>query len=207
MNNKRIFRSIMNYGVNEDNTISGHPIVFESLTDMGTHYEIIKRGALDTADLSDISLLINHQFNELPIARYRQGDDSSTLKISLEDDGLHFETTLDEQNPKSAEVLSCIKRGDIQKMSFGFFLDEQNPACVHWIENIGDKPTMVITRIEAVFDISVVTWPAYESTSVQMKREKEVEIEETNVFENYQLQKRASELQMLKLKAMSKFVK
>jgi HK97 family phage prohead protease len=174
---------------------------------MGTHYEIIKRGALDNSDLSDISLLINHQFNELPIARYRQGDEASTLKISLEDDGLHFEATLDEQNPKSAEVLSCVKRGDIQKMSFGFFLDEQNPACAHWIENPGDKPTMVITRIEAVFDISVVTWPAYESTSVQMKREKEMEIEETDVFAEYQEKKRTAELELLKLKARAKFVK
>lgn len=206
MSNKRIFRNLNTYNIG-DNTITGHPIVFESLTDMGTHYEIIKRGALDNSDLSDISLLINHQFNELPIARYRQGDEASTLKISLEDDGLHFEATLDEQNPKSAEVLSCIRRGDIQKMSFGFFLDEQNPACVHWIENIGDKPTMVITRIEAVFDISVVTWPAYESTSVQMKREKEVEVEETDVFANYQLQKRASDLAMLKIKTLAKFVK
>ena len=206
MSNKRLFRNLNTYNIG-DNTITGHPIVFESLTDMGTHYEIIKRGALDNSDLSDISLLINHQFNELPIARYRQGDENSTLKISLEDDGLHFEATLDEQNPKAAEVLSCVKRGDIQKMSFGFFLDEQNPACVHWIENIGDKPTMVITRIEAVFDISVVTWPAYESTSVQMKREKEVEVEEADVFANYQLQKRASDLSMLKLKTLAKFVK
>lgn len=206
MSNKRLFRNLNTYNIG-DNTITGHPIVFESLTDMGTHYEIIKRGALDNSDLSDISLLINHQFNELPIARYRQGDEASTLKISLEEDGLHFEATLDEQNPKAAEVLSCIKRGDIQKMSFGFFLDEQNPACVHWIENIGDKPTMVITRIEAVFDISVVTWPAYESTSVQMKREKEVEVEEADVFANYQLQKRASDLSMLKLKTLAKFVK
>lgn len=206
MNNKMLFRNLNTYNIG-DNTITGHPIVFESLTDMGTHYEIIKRGALDNSDLSDISLLINHQFNELPIARYRQYDEASTLKISLEDDGLHFEATLDEQNPKAAEVLSCVKRGDIQKMSFGFFLDEQNPACVHWIENIGDKPTMVITRIEKVFDISIVTWPAYESTSVQMKREKEVEVEEADVFANYQLQKRASDLAMLKLKTLAKFVK
>lgn len=208
MSNKRIFRNLNTYNIGEENTLTGHPIVFESLTDMGTHYEIIKRGALDNSDLSDISLLINHQFNELPIARYRQNDETSTLKIFLEDDGLHFEATLDENNPKAAEVLSCIKRKDIQKMSFGFFLDEQNPACVHWIENIGDKPTMVITRIEAVFDISVVTWPAYESTSVQLKRDKEqVEIEETDVFANYQIQKKSSDFELLKAKTRAKYIK
>lgn len=208
MSNKRIFRNLNTYNIGEENTLTGHPIVFESLTDMGTHYEIIKRGALDNSDLSDISLLINHQFNELPIARYRQNDETSTLKIFLEDDGLHFEATLDENNPKAAEVLSCIKRKDIQKMSFGFFLDEQNPACVHWIENIGDKPTMVITRIEAVFDISVVTWPAYESTSVQLKRDKEqVEIEETDVFANYQVQKKNSDFELLKAKTRAKYIK
>lgn len=203
MSNKRLFRNLNTYNIG-DNTITGHPIVFESLTDMGTHYEIIKRGALDNSDLSDISFLINHLFDGLPIARFRKGDENSTLKIFLEDDGLHFEATLDERNPRAAEVLSCIRRGDIQKMSFGFLLEEQNPACVHWIENIGDKPTMVITRIEKVFDISVVTWPAYESTSVQLKRDKEMEIEEADVFAEYQ---RAANLKQLKAKARAKFVK
>lgn len=203
MKNKMLFRNLNTYDVS-DNTITGHPIVYESLTDMGTHYEIIKRGALDTTDLSDIALFMNHQFNEFPLARYRQGDENSTLKPFLEDDGLHFESTLDNQNPRAAEALSCIKRGDVVKMSFGFFLDEQNPACVHWIENIGDKPTMVITRIEKVFDISIVTWPAYESTSVQLKRDKEMEIEEADVFAEYQ---RAANLKQLKAKARAKFVK
>lgn len=199
----KLYRN-MEYSVTESNSITGHPIVFESLTDIGTHYEIIKRGALDGTDLSDVSLLINHNFDELPIARYRQGKES-TLKLNIEDDGLHFETNLDPQNPRAAEVLSCIKRGDIQKMSFGMFISMDDPTCCYWIENPNDKPTLVIKHIDMVFDISVVTWPAYEDTSVQIKRSKEEEdIEESNIFELY-TERKNEKIEKLKAKMLAMF--
>ena len=194
----KMFRD-MEYLVRDDNTITGKPIVFESLTDLGTHYEIIKRGALDNCDLSDISLLINHNFDMLPLARYRQGKES-TISIDLNDECLGFESTLDPSNPRSAEALSSIRRGDIQKMSFGFLLSIEDTTCCHWIENRNDKPTLVITHIDKVFDISIVTWPAYDDTSVSMKRSKEIESEEFDVFENYR-----NNLDLLKLKILAMY--
>ena len=188
----------MAYTVNE-NTIQGQPIVFESLTDIGTHYEIIKRGALDGSDLTDVSMLINHNFDNLPIARYQQGK-NSTLQLMLNDDGLFIETILDPLNPRAAEVLSCIKRGDVQKMSFGFLIDTKNPAYCYWVDNLNDKPTLVITHIPKVFDVSIVTWPAYDATSVEMKRSKEEDFEEFDVFETYR-----NNLNFLKLKTLAMF--
>lgn len=198
MKMNKVYRN-MEYKVSNETTITGHPIVFESITDLGSHYEVIKRGALDGSDLSDISLLINHKFEDLPIARYRECGDS-TMSIEVKEDGLHFETNLDPANPRAAEVLSCVKRGDIQKMSFGFLIDVENPACCYWLDNINDKPTLVITHISKVFDISIVTWPAYEATGVELKRAKEDDFEESDVFASYR-----NALEFLKLKTLAMY--
>ena len=43
------------------NLIEGRPIVYDSMTDMGWFKEVIERGALDNADLTDVRFLVNHE--------------------------------------------------------------------------------------------------------------------------------------------------
>ena len=53
-------------------TLSGRPIVYDSPTDIGGWFrEVIDRGALDEADLTDVPLLVNHNREMIPVARSR----------------------------------------------------------------------------------------------------------------------------------------
>ena len=104
--------------------ITGKPIVFESKTDLGYFDEIIERGALDKTDLSDVRFLVNHDTSKIPLARAKVGDENSTMKISVDKDGMSISVELDTENNSEARALySAVQRGDISGMSFMFSID------------------------------------------------------------------------------------
>jgi HK97 family phage prohead protease len=79
--------------------------------------------------------------------------------------GMSIRVDLDTENNAEAKSLySAVKRGDITGMSFMFTVDEDR-----W-ENIdSDHPTRHITRLSKVMEVSAVTFPAYEATSIQAR--------------------------------------
>lgn len=145
--------------------IEGVPIVFDSATDIGrSWHETIARGALDNCDLKDVMLLVNHNRNGIPLARSRNNNDNSTMKLSIENDGLHIRADIDKENPRGAELLSAVKRGDITGMSFGFIVDKDE-----WKDLDSTMPTRTITSIRKVVEVSAVNNPAYEATSISSR--------------------------------------
>ena len=54
--------------------ISGRPIVYDSVTDLGFFDEVIDFGALDEADLTDVRFLVNHNTDMIPLARSRRNN-------------------------------------------------------------------------------------------------------------------------------------
>lgn len=145
--------------------IEGLPIVFDSVTDIGTYWhETIARGALDNCDLKDVMLLVNHDKSSIPLARSRNNNANSTMQLSIKDDGLHIRADIDKENPKGAELLSAIKRGDITGMSFGFIVDKDK-----WEDLDSTMPTRTITSIRKVVEVSAVNNPAYEATSISSR--------------------------------------
>ena len=64
-------------------------------------------------------------------------------------------------DPKAIELNSAIKRGDISGMSFAFLVDGDK-----WDDLDSDYPKRTITHISEIFEVSAVTWPAYEQTSI-----------------------------------------
>lgn len=145
--------------------IEGVPIVFNRETDLGSWKEIIDEGALDGADLRDIRLLVNHDTNQLPLARSRNNNANSTMQFTVESDGMHMRADLDIQNnARAAELYSAVKRGDVSGMSFMFQVNGDK-----W-ENLDEEvPTRHITSIGKVYEVSAVTFPAYEATSVNAR--------------------------------------
>ena len=73
--------------------LSGRPIVYDTPTTInglsGSYTEVIKRGALDGADLSDVRLIYNHDNNKVPLARTPK-----TMSLELDQAGLTFTATL-----------------------------------------------------------------------------------------------------------------
>lgn len=150
--------------------ITGRPIVYNSRTDLGWFDEIIEQGALDSADLTDVRFLVNHDTRRIPLARSRRNNGNSTMKMSVDAYGLMLDwVNLDTENNSEARALySAVQRGDISGMSFMFSVDDEE-----WEDLKSDHPTRRIKKIGSVVEVSAVTWPAYESTMIDA-RSKEV---------------------------------
>lgn len=146
--------------------ITGRPIVYNSTTDLDYFYEAIAPGALDEADLRDVRLLINHNTDMIPLARSRRNNVNSTMQLIPNAEGMDFRADLDIENNQEAKALySAIERKDITGMSFMFTIDQ-----VEWSDLESEKPTRTIQKIGKVFEISAVTFPAYEDTSIEVQR-------------------------------------
>ena len=147
------------------NILEGVPIVFNQMTDLGWCNEIIEPTALDKADMKDVRFLVNHDTNSIPFARSRNNNKNSTMQLEVKKDGLHIRVDLDtEKNPRAQELHSAVERGDIDQMSFMFRVDGDK-----WDDLDSDHPTRHITSISKIFEVSAVTFPAYEGTSLNAR--------------------------------------
>lgn len=145
--------------------ITGRPIVYESMTDLGYFNEIIKRGALNDTNLKDVRFLVNHDMSRIPLARSRNNNEHSTMQLTPDDDGLSIRVRLDIENNSEARALySAVQRGDISGMSFLFSVGEDE-----WTDLETDHPTRTIRSIAEVLEVSAVTFPAYESTEIETR--------------------------------------
>lgn len=153
---------------NEDhgNFIEGRAIVYDAPTDMGWYTEIIDSGALTDTDLKDVRFLINHNTDMIPLARSRNNNENSTMQMSVVDgEGMDIRADLDTENNADAKSLySATERGDIDGMSFMFTVDGDT-----WENLDTEHPTRHIRSIGKVFEVSAVTFPAYEQTSLEAR--------------------------------------
>lgn len=148
--------------------ITGRPIVFDRRTNIGPFDEIIERGALDGADLTDVLMSVNHGLEKIPLARSRRNNANSTLRLMPDGDGLAISALLDtENNSESRALYSAVKRGDINGMSFIFFLRSTDDEA--WDDLDTDHPTRRIKRIAKVIEVSAVNFPAYPQTEINAR--------------------------------------
>ena len=146
-------------------TITGRPIVFGQMTDLGWYDEVIERGALDETDLKDVRLLVNHNVDMIPLARSRNNTENSTMRLMPDENGLGIRADLDTENNADAKSLfSAVSRGDIDGMSFMFTVEKDS-----WDDADSDHPTRHILSIRRVFEVSAVNFPAYSRTSIQAR--------------------------------------
>ena len=137
----------------------GYAAMWDQEADGLPFREVIKRGAfsrsLDRGD--DVFLLVNHDTDQLPLARR----DAGTLTVIEDETGLRMEADLDPMNPRAAELASALERGDVDKMSFAFRVGENGSAK-------NDDGVRELRNLD-LFEVSVVTWPAYSATTVGLR--------------------------------------
>lgn len=141
--------------------IIGKPIVFDTPTTIhdpaGEYIEIIRSGALDGADLNDSRLLYNHDVNKIPLARTPK-----TMSFNLTTAGLEMRAELPNTS-SGKEIYEAVRRGDLSGMSFAFKVpkggDSYDPL----------TNTRTIYKIEKVYEVSIVPYPAYPTTSVEAR--------------------------------------
>lgn len=171
MKNNELQRRSYSFEVRADkddqggNIITGRPIVYDKMTDLGWFDEIIERGALDKTNLQDVRFLVNHDTSKIPLARSRKNNKNSTMQLTVDNDGMAIRVTLDTENNADARSLySAVQRGDISGMSFMFSIDDEE-----WENLESDHPTRHIRKIGTVVEVSAVTFPAYEQTEISTR--------------------------------------
>lgn len=182
--------------------ITGRPIVYNSRTDLGLFDEIIDVGALSNTDLTDVRFLVNHDVSKIPLARSRRNNGNSTMHLVVDEAGMGIRVNLDTENNSEARALySAVERGDISGMSFMFAIRGEK-----WEDLDGDHPVRRITDISTVVEVSAVTFPAYEATTINARGKEALENAQV-VLENARKAKRDknsvdTEIEVLKLKTM-----
>lgn len=168
--NKKLIRSF-NFEVRAEqmeghgNIITGRAIVFDSPTDIGDFTEVIDKNALAETDLRDVRFLVNHNTDMIPLARSRNNNVNSTMQLMVGEEGLDIRADLDTENNADARALySATERGDISGMSFMMLVDGEQ-----WDWTNEEHPVRRITSISKVLEVSAVTWPAYESSSLEAR--------------------------------------
>lgn len=160
----------------EERKMIGHAAVFGEVADIGGWFrEQIEPGAFKSSiRKDDVRALFNHDENYV-LGRNTAG----TLKLSEDDTGL--KVAIDPPDTQFARDLSVsIERGDISQMSFAFQVQEEE-----WIR--GEKKQTDLRKIKKVrlFDVSPVTFPAYEGTDIAIRSHKawKESIEQPSAFE------------------------
>ena len=144
--------------------LSGRPILYDTPTlikdGSGSYTEIISRGALGGADLSDVRLLYNHDLGKVPLARTPK-----TMSLAVDERGLTFKAELPDTE-SAKEVYAAVQRGDLSGMSFAFTVPEGGDSYD------AATNTRTIRQIAKVYECSVVPYPAYPTTSIEARSER-----------------------------------
>ena len=143
----------------KNRTCEGYALVFNWEYSMGQYLESIAPEALENCDCTDIAFLREHQAGQL-LAR----NTSSTLKLQADGIGLFIRATLPDTH-LGRETATLIERGDLSKMSFGFMLGENDSI---WRTGEDGIPRRRIIRIQKIFDVSAVCFPASPATRIFM---------------------------------------
>ncbi|MEW4224022.1 HK97 family phage prohead protease [Rossellomorea marisflavi] len=149
---------------NEPLVISGYAAVFNSKTSIGDFFEeVIEPGAFarTISENGDIRALFNHNWDHV-LGRTKNG----TLKVEEDNRGLKFEVELPNTS-LARDLAESLRRGDINQCSFGFYATNDT-----WDYEV-EPAVRTLNEVE-LYEISVVSIPAYEDTEVSL-RSKEID--------------------------------
>lgn len=160
-----------NTSESDEMKITGYFVVFNTETELfDGMFEEISDKAFKDIDLTDIRALADHD-----TAKVLGRTKSKTLSLSVDEKGLYGEITINKNDTEAVNLYQRVKRGDIDQCSFGFnilneIMEQREDGSVKW----------TITEIE-LFEVSVVTFPAYDNTSVEARSNQIKQLEKRNL--------------------------
>lgn len=142
--------------------IAGYFAVFDTEYEMCPGVsEKIARGAFASCLGDDIRALIDHD-TRLVLGRTAVG----TLTLREDDHGLYGEIKINEADTDAMNLYARVQRGDVSQCSFGFDIVAED----YTVSPDGQKCTWTIREVK-LYEVSVVTFPAYEATAVEARSE------------------------------------
>jgi HK97 family phage prohead protease len=145
---------------------SGYAALYNSRSsNLGTpdrpFIEIIAPGAFDAVLKNDVRALFNHNPDHV-LGRSREA--GGTVRLFSDERGLGFEIDVPDTQ-LGRDLATSVERGDIDQNSFAFRIAKDGDK---WVEEAG-VITRTIKRVAELFDVSLVTYPAYPDTSVAVR--------------------------------------
>ena len=150
--------------------IAGYFSVFNSNYEMWPGAtESVADTAFDDTLSDDIRCLIDHE-TRLVLGRNKAG----TLNLKVDSRGLWGEVKINPNDQDAMNLYERVKRGDVDQCSFGFdILDEE-------FEDRGDSVHWTIRKVK-LYEVSVVTFPAYQETSVSARKKQLADIRQRSL--------------------------
>lgn len=146
--------------------IRGYPILFNTPTKIGNWTEIIRPGALDGVDLSNLYLLGYHM-SSMPFAR-----NGVNMRVEIDNNGLFIEVELGDTHDDDV-LYDRVSKGIVDGMSFAFSIEK--------IQTDFETKTDEILKFKEVWEVSIVTFPAYkDAVAIAYEREENKEVNENN---------------------------
>lgn len=165
MTNKEIRCQMHSIEVRDDGDsgriITGYPIVFNKPSEnLGGFIEYVEADALKDVVMDNVYLIYGHDFNNV-LAR----KDAGTLELEVDEKGLLFKATLP-NTTLADDVLENIRVGNIQGMSFGFTVAEDE-----WkSDSSASEDIRIVKKIDELFEITLTPIPAYKDTTVAIAK-------------------------------------
>ena len=180
--------------------VVGYGAVFNSMSnDLGGFREYIGSEAFEGRLEDDVRFLINH--DGMPLARTTNG----TLRLSVDDRGLKYEAKLNPNVSTSRDLMELLKDGTINQSSFAFIVEDDS-----WEMKDGMN-VRTINKVSRLYDVSSVTYPAYDSASSSValrsmeqwkENEEAKKLEESLEAEKIEAQKNEEDLKQRSLHKM-----
>jgi HK97 family phage prohead protease len=144
--------------IQQDMIVEGYASIFDQPTVLyeygGVQYsEMVATGAFDDADMSDVAFRYNHDDTVMIMARTR----NKTLTLTVDAKGLAIRANL-ANTTAGRDLYELIGRGDIDKMSIGFIVEEDTYN--------SDTNLRTINNFARILDVSAVDFPAFDQTSI-----------------------------------------
>ena len=140
--------------------IEGYFAVYNSRYDLWDGaYETIAPGAFDGETRGDVRALCNHDAT-LVLGRTTAG----TLTLRTDEVGLWGSIIVNQADQDAMNLYERVKRGDVSQCSFGFDIVDQD------VQYTDGEPTVWTIKKVRLYEVSVVTFPAYQDTSVNVRR-------------------------------------
>ena len=165
----------------ENPMISGYFVVFDENYNFAPDMsESIDRHALDNTINGDIRALFDHDTSKV-LGRTTNG----TLQLRLDDHGLWGDISINRNDTEAMNLYQRVKRGDINQCSFGFEILRQEPITRE------DGGTHWLVKEVKLYEVSPVTFPAYETTSLsaRSKQIEEIKAEKEQAWKENMLKK------------------
>lgn len=154
-------------GEKKKKVIRGYPILFNTPTKIGSWTEIIRETALDGVDLSNLYLLGYHR-SSMPFAK-----NGINMRVEVDKIGLFIEVELGD-TVEDDVLYDRVSRGIVDGMSFAFSTEE--------LKTNYETKTDEILKFKEVWEVSIVTFPAYKETvAVAYEREEKKDNNKNNI--------------------------